>query len=59
MSALQIVALGLWVLLMVLVGTITVGFTLVFYAALVSFSAVVAVVLMVISRRKPGTHGPG
>lgn len=51
MSARVIVSLGVWILAMVLVGTMTVGLALVFYAIMTAFFAVVVGVLMVLTRR--------
>lgn len=57
MSSRSIVALGLWFLLMVLVGTMTVGMALAFYLAVTAFFAVVVAVLMVVTRhREDGEH---
>lgn len=52
MSSRSIVALGLWILLMVLVGTMTVGVALAFYAAVTAFFAVLVGVLMVVTRHR-------
>ena len=57
MSSRSIVALGLGILLMVLLGTLTVGMGLVFYVAVTVFSAVVVGVLMLIARHRGGNHG--
>ncbi len=57
MSSRSIVALGLWILLMVLLGTLTVGMALAFYVAITAFFAVLAVVLMLVTRhRGDGEH---
>ena len=57
MSSRTIVALGLWILLMVLVGTMTVGMALAFYLAVTAFFAVLVAVLMVVTRhREDGEH---
>ncbi len=57
MSSRSIVALGLWILLMVLLGTLTVGMALAFYVAVTAFFAVLAVVLMLVTRRRgDGEH---
>lgn len=52
MSSRAIVSLGIWILAMVLLGTMTVGFALLFYIALTAFFAVVVVVMMLISRQR-------
>ncbi|WP_448205898.1 hypothetical protein [Azospirillum sp. sgz302134] len=52
MSSRAIVSLGVWILAMVLVGTMTVGFALVFYVALTAFFAVVVAVMMMLTRRR-------
>lgn len=52
MSSRAIVLLGVWILAMVLLGTMTVGFSLMFYIALTGFFAVVAAVLMLITRQR-------
>jgi len=52
MSSRGIVTLGLWILLMVLVGTMTVGMALAFYAAMTAFFAVVVLILMVVTRHR-------
>lgn len=52
MSSRAIVSLGIWILAMVLVGTMTVGFALLFYVALTAFFAVVVVVMMLITRHR-------
>ena len=52
MSSRSIVALGLWILLMVLVGTMTVGMALVFYVAVTAFFAVLVAVLMFVTRHR-------
>ncbi|WP_448189118.1 hypothetical protein [Azospirillum sp. sgz301742] len=52
MTSRSIVALGLWILLMVLVGTMTVGITLAFYVAVTAFFAVLVGVLMVVTRHR-------
>lgn len=57
MSSRSIVALGLWFLLMVLVGTMTVGMALAFYLAVTAFFAVLVGVLMLVTRhREDGEH---
>jgi heme A synthase len=57
MSSRSIVALGLWILLMVLVGTMTVGMALAFYLAVTAFFAVLVGVLMLVTRhREDGEH---
>lgn len=50
MSSRTIVSLGVWILLMVLLSTLTVGMTLVFYILLTGFCAVVVGVLTVLTR---------
>lgn len=50
MSSRTIVSLGVWILLMVLIGTLTVGMALVFYVLLTIFFALVVGVLMLITR---------
>jgi uncharacterized membrane protein len=59
MSSRSIVALGLWILLMVLLGTLTVGMALAFYVAVTVFFAVVVGVLMLVTRHREahGHHG--
>lgn len=59
MSARIIVSLGIWILLMVLVGTMTVGFAMAFYVAMTVFFAILVGVMMFISRRRAETprHG--
>jgi hypothetical protein len=52
MSSRTIVSLGVWILLMVLLGTLTVGMALAFYVVLTVFFAVVVGVLMLITRPK-------
>ncbi|MCG5242970.1 hypothetical protein [Azospirillum doebereinerae] len=52
MSSRAIVSLGVWILAVVLVGTMTVGAALFFYVGLTAFFALVAVVLSVVSRRR-------
>ncbi len=52
MSSRTIVSLGVWILLMVLLGTLTVGMAFAFYIALTVFFAVVVGVLMLITRPK-------
>ncbi|HYD65764.1 hypothetical protein [Azospirillum sp.] len=54
MSARTIVSLGLWILLMVLVGTMTVGIALAFYVAMTAFFGAVVAVMMIIARHR--TH---
>ena len=55
MSSRSIVALGLGFLLMVLLGTLTVGMALAFYVAGIAFFAVVVGVLMLVTRHR-GDH---
>lgn len=57
MSSRGIVSLGLWILLMVLLGTLTVGVALAFYVALTVFFALVVVVLMFITRDREEDGG--
>ena len=52
MSSRAIVSLGVWILAMVLIGTMTVGFALLFYVALTAFFAVVVGVMMLITRQR-------
>ncbi len=52
MSSRAIVSLGVWILAMVLIGTMTVGFALLFYVALTAFFAVVVVIMMLITRQR-------
>lgn len=52
MSSRSIVALGIWILLMVLLGTLTVGMALAFYVAVTVFFAVVVAVLMLVTRQR-------
>lgn len=52
MSAQTIVSMGVWILVMVLVGTMTVGVTLAFYLAMTAFFGVIVAVLTVITRRR-------
>ncbi|PWC56398.1 hypothetical protein [Azospirillum sp. TSO22-1] len=55
MSSRSIVALGLGILLMVLLGTLTVGMALAFYVAVTVFFAVLVGVLLLIARHR-GDH---
>ena len=50
MSSRTIVSLGVWILLMVLIGTLTVGMALAFYVLLTVFFALVVGILMLITR---------
>lgn len=52
MSSRAIVSLGVWILAMVLIGTMTVGAALLFYVALTAFFALVVGVLMLLTRRR-------
>ncbi len=52
MSSRAIVSLGVWILAMVLIGTMTVGVALLFYVALTAFFAVVVAVMMAITRHR-------
>lgn len=54
MSSRAIVSLGVWILAMVLIGTMTVGVALLFYVALTAFFAVVVAVMMVVTRHRDG-----
>ncbi len=56
MSSRAIVSLGVWILAMVLIGTMTVGVTLLFYVALTAFFAVVVIIMMVITRSRDDDH---
>lgn len=50
--------MGVWILLMVLVGTFTVGIAFAFYIAMTAFFGIVVAVLMVISRRRLAAAEP-
>ena len=50
MSSRTIVSLGVWILLMVLLGTLTVGMALAFYVVLTVFFALVVGLLMLMTR---------
>lgn len=52
MSSRTIVSLGVWILFMVLIGTLTVGMALAFYVLLTLFFALVVGVLMLITRTR-------
>lgn len=52
MSSRAIVSLGVWILVMVLIGTMTVGIALAFYVALTAFFALVVGGLALLSRRR-------
>ncbi|AIB14620.1 membrane protein (plasmid) [Azospirillum argentinense] len=56
MSSRAIVSLGVWILAMVLIGTLTVGVALLFYVALTAFFAVVVAILMLITRQRDNEH---
>ncbi|MBK3775555.1 hypothetical protein JJL56_00635 [Azospirillum sp. YIM DDC1] len=56
MSSRAIVSLGVWILAMVLIGTMTVGVALLFYVALTAFCAVVVAILMLITRQRDDDH---
>ncbi|MDQ2103211.1 hypothetical protein QSG27_10955 [Azospirillum sp. C340-1] len=56
MSSRAIVSLGVWILAMVLIGTMTVGVALLFYVALTAFFAVVVVIVMFITRQRDDDH---
>lgn len=53
MSSRTIVSLGVWILLMVLIGTLTVGITMAFYAVMTVFFALLVGILMIVTRRRP------
>ncbi|MBP2303147.1 hypothetical protein [Azospirillum picis] len=52
MSARAIVSLGIWILAMVLMGTMTVGMALAFYVLLTLCFAAVVAALTVLTRRR-------
>ncbi|MBK3732674.1 hypothetical protein GAY29_06035 [Azospirillum brasilense] len=56
MSSRAIVSLGVWILAMVLIGTLTVGVALLFYVALTAFFAVVVAILMLVTRQRNEEH---
>lgn len=56
MSSRAIVSLGVWILAMVLIGTLTVGVALLFYVALTAFFAVVVAILMLLTRQRDDEH---
>lgn len=56
MSSRTIVSLGVWILFMVLIGTLTVGMALAFYISLTVFFAVLVGVLMLLSRPPRAGH---
>ncbi|ALJ37615.1 hypothetical protein D9623_20020 [Azospirillum brasilense] len=56
MSSRAIVSLGVWILAMVLIGTLTVGVALLFYVALTAFFAVVVAILMLVTRQRDDEH---
>ncbi|GAA4255696.1 hypothetical protein FW320_18020 [Azospirillum sp. Vi22] len=56
MSSRAIVSLGVWILAMVLIGTLTVGVALLFYVALTAFFAVVVAILMLVTRQRDDDH---
>lgn len=56
MTARTIVLLGVVILLMVLVGTMTVGMTPAFYVATTTFFAILVAVLMLVSRGRSNHH---
>ena len=58
MSSRSIVALGLWFLLMVLVGTLTVGMALAFYVGVLAFFAALVAVLMLVTRHRGDDQHP-
>ena len=57
MSARAIVSLGVWILAMVLVGTMTVGLALAFYLLLTLCFAVVVAALALLARRRENHRG--
>ncbi|PWC87235.1 hypothetical protein TSH100_10620 [Azospirillum sp. TSH100] len=57
MSARTIVSLGVWILAMVLIGTMTVGLALAFYLMLTVACAVVAAGLTLLARRRENHRG--
>ncbi|WP_158043855.1 hypothetical protein [Skermanella pratensis] len=63
MSDRAIVALGVWLLLLVLMGTATIGIATAFYIGLGTVMAALAAILFIASRRRAdGRHagaGPG
>lgn len=52
MSSRTIVSFGVWILLMVLIGTLTVGITMAFYAIMTVFLALLVGILMLVTRRR-------
>lgn len=52
MSSRAIVLLGVWILVMVLMGTMTVGISLIFYIGLTAFFTLVVGGLTLLSRRR-------
>ncbi|MCM8737226.1 hypothetical protein ACCD06_05130 [Azospirillum sp. CT11-132] len=57
MSARAIVSLGVWILAMVLIGTMTVGLALAFYLLLTLCFAVVVAALTLLARRREHHRG--
>lgn len=57
MSARAIVSLGVWILAMVLIGTMTVGLALAFYLMLTLAFAVVVAGLTLLARRRDSRRG--
>ncbi|MDR6773744.1 hypothetical protein [Azospirillum sp. BE72] len=57
MSARAIVSLGVWILAMVLLGTMTVGLALAFYVLLTLCFAVVVAALTLLVRRRDNHRG--
>ncbi|CAO3404054.1 hypothetical protein [Azospirillum palustre] len=57
MSARAIVSLGVWILAMVLIGTMTVGLALAFYLMLTLAFAVVVAGLTLLARRRDSQRG--
>jgi len=57
MSARAIVSLGVWILAMVLIGTMTVGLALAFYVMLTLAFAVVVAGLTLFARRRDSQQG--
>lgn len=52
MSSRAIVSLGVWILAMVLIGTMTVGLALFFYVALTVFFAIIGLIMMLVTRHR-------
>jgi hypothetical protein len=58
MSSRAIVSIGVWILVMVLVGTLTVGMAIAFYVMMTLFFAALVGVLMVLTRRRDASMEP-